>query len=127
MNLLPPLTPLSASLSPGPAAPHVLSTIASDFTDTQVTIFWVVPSIAYTPETYVVLYGTDRDSLDSTSAERSRGPDISVEQLSISLPLTGLPTTTESGPPTLTTPLSMKLASSTPPPDVSLAGHVTIM
>ena len=53
-------------------------------------VVWTVSSIAYTPETYVVLYGTDRDTLDRTSVEETSGNDISVQDALISIFLTGL-------------------------------------
>ena len=53
-------------------------------------IIWIVPRIAYTPEDYTVLYGTERDSLDQTSDMESSGDDIAAEGISLSLLLTGL-------------------------------------
>ena len=64
---------------------------STDVTDTTATISWTVPSIAYTPETYRVLYGTTSDSLDRTSGQlRTSGIDISVTSLPLSPPLSGL-------------------------------------
>ena len=64
---------------------------STDVTDTTAIISWTVFSIAYTPETYTVLYGTTRDSLDQTSGQqRTSGSDISVTRLTLSLPLSGL-------------------------------------
>jgi hypothetical protein len=75
----------------GPAAPMSVSLRSTDVTDTTATISWTVASIAYTPETYTVLYGTTRDNLDRTSGQqRTSGSDISVTSLPLSLPLSGL-------------------------------------
>ncbi|CAI8048070.1 Receptor-type tyrosine-protein phosphatase S [Geodia barretti] len=75
----------------GPAAPMSVSLRSTDVTDTTAIISWTVFSIAYTPETYTVLYGTTTDSLDRTSGQqRTSGSDISVTSLPLSLPLSGL-------------------------------------
>ena len=75
----------------GPAAPMSVSLRSTDVTDTTATISWTVASIAYTPETYTVLYGTTRDNLDRTSGQqRTSGSDISVTSLPLSLPVSGL-------------------------------------
>ena len=56
----------------------------------RATIQWTVPSIAYTPETYVVEYGTSQDSLDLTSDSQHSGPDITVTNVSYSVQLSNL-------------------------------------
>ena len=46
--------------------------------DSSAIIQWTVSSIAYTPETYVVEYGTSQDSLDMTSDPTHSGEDIAI-------------------------------------------------
>ena len=68
---------------------------AIDVLDNRGTIQWTVPSIAYTPETYVVEYGTSQDSLDLTSDSQHSGPDITVTDVTYSVQLFNLePATT---------------------------------
>ena len=82
--------PVSFSSS-GPAPPYAFDPRSTDVTDTTAIISWTVDSIAYTPETYVVIYGTSREMLGKTSSQqRSTGPDISASSLSVTLPLSGL-------------------------------------
>ena len=69
----------------------MLNSIATDFAQDSVVIQWTVPYIAYTPETYEVIYGAERDNLDRESTEsRTSGPDINAVDKTYSLPLTGL-------------------------------------
>ena len=58
------------------------------------TIQWTVPIIAYTPETYVVNYGTSMGSLDMTSAMVMSGSDFEAVNQVFSVALTGLVDTT---------------------------------
>ena len=68
---------------------------AIDVLDNRVTIQWTVPSIAYTPETYAVEYGTSQDSLGLTSGSQHSGPDITVTDVTYSVRLSNLePATT---------------------------------
>ena len=54
--------------SAGPRQPEVPMVVtATNVQDSSALIQWTVSSIAYTPETYVVEYGTSQDSLDMTS------------------------------------------------------------
>ncbi len=74
----------------GPAAPSFTDlTATSDFYDTA-TIQWTVPVIAYTPETYVVYYGTDMSTLDGMSDTVSSGSDFEITDLQFSVLLTDL-------------------------------------
>ena len=57
-------------------------------------IRWTVPIIAYTPETYVVNYGTSMTSLDLTSAMVMSGSDFEAVNQVFSVALTGLVKTT---------------------------------
>jgi len=68
---------------------------AIDVLDNRATIQWTVPSIAYTPETYVVEYGTSQDSLGLTSGSQHSGPDITATDVTYSVQLSNLePATT---------------------------------
>ncbi len=85
---------LSSSLT-GPAAPFFTDlTATSDFYNTA-TIQWTVPVIAYTPETYVVYYGTDMSTLDRMSDTVSSGSDFVATNIQLFVELTGLTFSTE--------------------------------
>ena len=58
--------------------------------DSSAHIQWTVSSIAYTPETYVVEYGTSQDSLDMTSDPSHSGGDIIVVNQMYSVQLSSL-------------------------------------
>jgi len=76
-----------------PNSPQDISTI--NIRDNRATIQWTVPSIAYTPETYVVEYGTSQDSLGLTSGSQHSGPDITATDVTYSVQLSNLePATT---------------------------------
>ena len=62
--------------------------------DMSTMIRWMVPIIAYTPETYVVNYGTSMGSLDMTSAMVMSGSDFEAVNQVFSVALTGLVDTT---------------------------------
>ena len=53
-------------------------------------IQWTVSSIVYTPETYVVEYGTSQDSLDMTSDPTHSGEDITIASVTYSVTLSDL-------------------------------------
>ena len=53
-------------------------------------IQWTVSSIAYTPETYVVEYGTSQNSLDMTSDPTHSGEDITIANVTYSVTLSDL-------------------------------------
>ena len=61
-----------------------------NISDSSALIQWTVSSIAYTPETYVVEYGTSQDSLDMTSDPTHSGEDITVVNQMYSVTLTDL-------------------------------------
>ncbi len=85
---------LSSSLT-GPAAPFFTDlTATSDFYDTA-TIQWTIPLIAYTPETYVVYYGTDMSTLDRKSDTVSSGNDFAATNIRLFVELVGLTFSTE--------------------------------
>ena len=58
--------------------------------DSSALIQWTVSSIAYTPETYVVEYGTSQDSLDMTSDPTHSGEDITIANVTYSVTLSDL-------------------------------------
>ena len=60
----------------GPAAPSFTDLTATSVQFDRATIQWTVAVIAYTPETYVVNYGTDMSKLDSISATVFSGSDF---------------------------------------------------
>ena len=73
----------------GPAAPlAVVDLLAIAVTHNSATIQWTVPSIVYTPETYVVRYGTN--DVNRMSDVVPSGSDISVTDLTLTVELTGL-------------------------------------
>ena len=54
-------------------------------------IEWLVPEVAYTPETYTVIYGTDRTMLNYTSEPVMDASDITaLNQIQYSVPLRDL-------------------------------------
>ena len=71
-----------------PVTPESLT--VSAVSSTSATIGWTVPSIVYTPETYVVEYGTSQDRLDMSSDPQYSGPNISIGSRTYSLQLNGL-------------------------------------
>ena len=80
----------------GPTAPSPPPNVSAlGITHNRATIQWTVPSIAYTPETYVVEYGTSQDNLGLTSGSQHSGPDITVTDVTYSLQLSGLRVGTE--------------------------------
>ena len=61
----------------------------------RATIQWTVPSIAYTPETYVVEYRARQYRPHLTSDSQHSGPDITVTDVTYSVQLSNLePATT---------------------------------
>ena len=77
-------------VSTGPMAPLEVTSRVNDILDTSVVIVWTVPAIAYTPETYRVVFGTEEDNLDRMSATEESGTDIMAIDILLSLSLTGL-------------------------------------
>ena len=61
-----------------------------NISDSSVLIQWTVSSIAYTPETYVVEYGTSQDSLNMTSDPTHSGEDITMANVTFSVTLSDL-------------------------------------
>ena len=63
---------------------------ASGIQQNSATISWNVTSLSYGPETYVVQYGTDMNTLDQTSSMATSGSDITLTNFTLSISLTGL-------------------------------------
>ena len=61
-----------------------------NISDSTALIQWTVSSIVYTPETYVVEYGTSQDSLDMTSDPTHSGEDITIANVTYSVILSDL-------------------------------------
>ena len=61
-----------------------------DVTTHSATVSWTVPTIAFTPETYVVHYGTSMDILDSTSDPIPELSSFTAINNNISITLTDL-------------------------------------
>ena len=53
-------------------------------------ISWIVPAVAYTPETYVVEYGTGSESLGPSGEALSSGTDITPVNRTYSVELKNL-------------------------------------
>ena len=82
---------LSLLSSAGPRSPVTPESLTvSAVSSTSATIGWTVPSIAYTPETYVVVYGTRQDRLVMSSDPQYSGPNISIGSRTYSVQLNGL-------------------------------------
>lgn len=78
----------------GPLNPIPAQVTGIDVFDVQITIHWIVSLIAYTPETYVVEYGTVADNLNLRSTSQESGEDISVKNSVYSVTLSGLSSST---------------------------------
>ena len=76
--------------------PRALESVRSgDVTSDRSIIRWTVPSIAYTPETYVVMYGTNESNLDQASEEEMGETDINAVDTLFAVTLSNLqPATT---------------------------------
>ena len=61
-----------------------------DETYTYVILEWTVPSLAYTPETYQVMYGIDATNLDQTSELIDGASDLDLLNQIYSVELDGL-------------------------------------
>ena len=53
-------------------------------------IQWTVPFISYSPETYVVKYGTSQDTLIQNSSTIYSGDDITITDMTYSVKLSNL-------------------------------------
>ena len=63
---------------------------SGDLKEDEATIRWTVLFLTYTPETYVVKYGTDRTNLNETSLPVSSGLSITARDINLLVTLTGL-------------------------------------
>ena len=80
----------------GPVSPEMptnLTDISTSFD--SATIQWTVPLIAFTPETYVVHYGTTMGSLDLMSDPVESGDDFVAVNQVYNISITGLEPVTE--------------------------------
>lgn len=57
---------------------------------TSVDVYWTVPYITYTPEQYIVYYGTSQSSLISSSALVNGSTNLTAEYIQYSVTLMGL-------------------------------------
>ena len=64
--------------------------MSTDIAHNGATIWWTVPRIAYTPETYTVNFGTSSDSLTPFNQKRQSGDNFTATSLQFSIQLTGL-------------------------------------
>ena len=79
----------------GPAPPQQPTNLTNiDTRAMSSMIQWTVPIIAYTPETYVVNYGTSMSSLDVTNDPVESGSDFEAVDQVFTVELTGLVDTT---------------------------------
>ena len=53
-------------------------------------IQWTVVYISYSPETYIVQYGTSEDSLNQNSSAKYSGNDITITSKTYTIELSGL-------------------------------------
>ena len=84
-------TPHTGPVAPG--KPTNLMNISTSFD--LATVQWTVPLIAFTPETYVVHYGTNMGSLNVMSDPVESRDDFIAENQVYSVPITGLEAVTE--------------------------------
>ena len=71
--------------------PRALESVRSgDVTADRSIIRWRVISIAYTPETYIVMYGTDESNLNQTSEEEMGETDINAVDTLFAVTLSNL-------------------------------------
>ena len=86
----------TVSLPAGPTNPVLPVFVrVTDSSGSSATIQWMVSSIAYTPETYVVRYGTSLDDLNMTSGALYSGPNVRMVSRIYSIELSDLqPSTT---------------------------------
>lgn len=83
--------PSLLSLCAGPTLPGGVDAIRSgDLREDKATIRWTVLFLTYTPETYVVVYGTDRTNLNRSSPPVSSGASITARDINLLVTLTGL-------------------------------------
>lgn len=69
----------SLSLSPAPSPPlSPVNTTAVNIRYNSATIRWIVPSISYTPEEYVVLYGTVSTNMNTLSSVINGSTNFSI-------------------------------------------------
>ena len=79
----------------GPASPEApMNLMITSSSSDRVTIQWTVSVIAYTPETYVVMFGLSMSSLSMSSPMVQSGDDFETSNQVFSVEVTGLSDTT---------------------------------
>ena len=79
------------ALSVGPSSPSQPTSVRYiNTTHSTATIEWRISSIAYTPETYYVEYGTSRSVLNQQSRSIESGSDLTITNQLYSVDITGL-------------------------------------
>ena len=76
-----------------PEVPDVVRTV--NVTSESITVVWIVPNLAYTPEEYTVVYGTNEDVLDQMSDTISSTTDLSAVDQQYALVITDLEANTQ--------------------------------
>ena len=74
----------------GPSAPTAPTILGSTVSTTQVTINWIVTVIAYTPESYFIVYGLSNDTLNLRSDAVEGVTNLTATNLAYSATITGL-------------------------------------
>ena len=64
--------------------------VFSDVSTDSVTIQWTVANISYSPEHYVVTYGTDENNLTQNTSSKHSGEDIDINNTNYSVILNDL-------------------------------------
>ena len=77
-------------LSTGPSAPIMPTILGTTVGTTEATINWIAIAIAYTPETYFVVYGLSNDTLNQRSSAVEGARNITATNLAHSTTVTGL-------------------------------------
>ena len=84
-------THVSSSKLTGPSNPLEPSNVMhTGIAHNRATIHWTIPMIAYTPETYTVLYGNTSGSLTPFNIHEYSGDSFTATNLTFSIELTGL-------------------------------------
>ena len=74
----------------GPSAPNTPTILSTTVGSTQVTISWIVTAIAYTPESYFIVYGVSNDSLSLRSSAVDGSVNLTAVNLAYSATIMGL-------------------------------------
>ena len=77
-------------LSAGPSAPATPVILSGTARTTQATITWIATVIAYTPESYYIVYGLSNDSLNLRSMAVEGTANLTATNWAYSATITGL-------------------------------------